>query len=612
MSAPLEDYGLIGDTYTAGLVSRDGSLDWLCLPRFDSGACFARLLGEARHGYWSLAPRGDGWSVARRYRPDSLVLETTFHQAGDEVRVLDCMPVRNDRPDVTRRVEGVSGRVPMRMTFVPRFDYGSIVPWFRPDGRRLHAVAGPDHLTLDCDFHLDVTEDGRAVTDFHIGPGEGVEFHLGWTSREYGSPPRPARDVVPATERWWQEWAGHCRYRGRYREAVVRSLITLKALTYAPTGGIIAAPTTSLPERLGGVRNWDYRHCWIRDATLTLLALLDSGYDDEARAWREWLLRAVAGEPEQMQILYGVDGTRRLPELTLDWLPGYEGSRPVRIGNDAARQRQWDVYGELMDALHQARHAGIPPAEDAWQVQRKLMDFLEGHWREPDSGIWEMRGPQRHFTHSKVMAWAAADRAVKAVEDFGLHGPADRWKRLRADIFSEICEKGYDPRRNTFTQHYGSSTVDAALLTLPGIGFLPARDKRMLGTVRAVEEELLNGGFVQRYAMNPRTPDIDGLPEGEGTFLACTFWLADCYIQQGDIANGRALFERLLSLRNDLGLLSEEYDTRAERLVGNFPQALSHIALVNTATTLAALDASQPPRSAPASGPLEDEVSRGR
>ncbi|MEU4968702.1 glycoside hydrolase family 15 protein [Streptomyces smyrnaeus] len=586
MSAPLEDYALIGDTYTAGLVSRSGSMDWLCLPRFDSGACFARLLGGERHGHWSLAPCGDGWSVTRRYLPDSLVLETTFRQAGDEVRVLDCMPVRNDRPDVTRRVEGVHGRVPMRSCFVPRFDYGSIVPWFRPDNRRLHAVAGPDHLTLDSDFPLEPTDDGRAVTHFQVGAGDAVEFHLGWNSREYGSPPRPGGDIVSATRRWWQEWASHCRYQGRYREAVVRSLITLKALTYAPTGGIIAAPTTSLPEQLGGVRNWDYRHCWIRDATFTLLALLDSGYESEARAWREWLLRAVAGEPEQMQILYGIDGTRRLPELELDWLPGYENSRPVRIGNEAARQHQWDVYGELMDALHQARHAGIPPAEDAWRVQRKLMDFLEGHWREPDSGIWEMRGPRRHFTHSKAMAWAAADRAVKAVEDFGLHGPVDRWKRLRAQIFDDICDKGYDPGRNTFTQHYGSTTVDAALLTLPDIGFLPAQDERMRGTVRAVEEELLSGGFVQRYAMTDRTPHVDGLPQGEGAFLPCTFWLADCYIQQGDTARGRALFERLLGLRNDLGLLSEEYDIRAERLVGNFPQALSHIALVNTATGL--------------------------
>ncbi|MEU2082746.1 glycoside hydrolase family 15 protein [Streptomyces albus] len=587
MSTPLEDYALLGDTYTAALVSREGSLDWLCLPHFDSRACFARLLGERRHGHWSLAPCGDDWSITRGYRPDSLVLETTYRRGAEEVRVVDCMPVSTRRPDVARRVEGRRGRVAMHSCFAPRFDYGSILPWFQMEGGRLHTVAGPDHLTLDADVTPQVCG-GRATADFQVGPGDVVDFRLGWTSREYGSPPAPGHvDVIEATERWWQAWAARCRYQGRHREAVMRSLIILKALTYAPTGGIVAAPTTSLPERPGGVRNWDYRYCWIRDAAFTLQALLGAGYVKEARAWREWLLRAVAGAPEQMQLLYGIDGTRRLPELRLDWLPGYDNSRPVRTGNAATQQHQLDIYGELMQVLHQARRAGIPPSEDAWRLQSALMDFLESNWREPDNGIWEVRGPPQHFTHSKVMAWAAADRAVKAVRECHLPGPVERWKRLRDEIHHEVCARGYDAARNTFTQYYGSTATDASLLTLPDTGFLPATDPRMRGTVRAVEQELMNEGLVRRYAMTDRTPRLDGLPQGEGTFLPCTFWLADCYVRQGDSARGRDLFEYLLTLRNDLGLLSEEYDTQARRLTGNFPQALSHIALINTAFALA-------------------------
>jgi GH15 family glucan-1,4-alpha-glucosidase len=588
VSTPLEDYALIGDTYAAALVSRTCSIDWLCLPRFDSAACFSALLGGPEHGHWSLAPRGNGWQIDRRYRGDSLVLETTFSNGDGAVRVLDCMPIRDDQPDLVRRVEGVRGRVPVRSEMLPRYDYGHVVPWFRQEGRRLHAIAGPDHLTLDSDLQFDVSDPERPVLEFSVAEGDAVEFRLTWSTPENEEVPElDVKSSIQRTESWWQDWASRCTYEEEYRDAVVRSLVTLKALTYAPTGGMVAAPTTSLPEHLGGVRNWDYRFCWIRDATFTLLALLDAGYEKEARDWREWLLRAVAGRPEQMQIMYGVDGQRRLPELELDWLPGYEGSRPVRIGNEAATQYQLDVYGELMDALHQARAHGIPPDEDAWLLQRKLMDFLEGHWQDRDNGIWEMRGPRRHFTHSKMMAWAGADRAVKAVEDFGLDGPVDRWKRLRQDILDEVCEKGFDRERNTFTQHYGSESLDAALLMMPNIGFLPASDSRVRGTVEAVEKELMQNGFVQRYTMTEATEQIDGLPQGEGAFLPCTFWLADNYILRGQVEKGRALFERMLDLRNDVGLLSEEFDPHTGRLVGNFPQALSHIPLVDTAFNLA-------------------------
>jgi GH15 family glucan-1,4-alpha-glucosidase len=587
VSKPLEDYAVIGDSHTAALVARDGAIDWLCLPRFDSGACFAALLGDERHGYWSLSPKDARSTSSRTYRGDTLVLETTFSTSGGEVRVLDCMPIRGNRPDLVRRVEGVRGRVAMRSEFVPRFDYGHILPWFRPEGRRIHAVAGPDHLTLDSDVEFALAERNLPAAEFSVAAGDAVDFRLSWAA-----PDQPdaghldVSDTIRATELWWTDWASRCSYDGEYRDGVMRSLIVLKALSYAPTGGMVAAPTTSLPEHLGGVRNWDYRFCWIRDATFTLLALLDAGYADEARDWREWLLRAVAGEPAQMQIMYGIDGQRRLPELELPWLPGYADSQPVRIGNGAAGQYQLDVYGELMDALHQARARGIPPDEDAWRLQRELMDFLEGHWQDPDNGIWEMRGPQRDFTHSKVMAWVGADRAVRAVEQFGLDGPADRWKRLRKDIFDEVCDKGYDPDRNTFTQHYGSRSLDAALLMIPNVGFLPATDERMRGTVTAVERDLLREGFVQRYTMGKGTSEIDGLPEGEGAFLPCTFWLADNYILQGNVDKGRNLFERLLGLRNDLGLLSEEYDVHNNRLIGNFPQALSHIPLVDTAFSL--------------------------
>ncbi|MFD6952382.1 glycoside hydrolase family 15 protein [Nocardiopsis sp. NPDC060348] len=572
---------------TSVLIGADGSVDWLCLPRFDSGACFAALLGDEGNGRWTMAPAGEHRLEARRYRPDSLVLETEFRSEDGVVRVVDCMPIGAHRTCLIRRVEGVEGRVRMRSEVVARFDYGSIVPWVRKDGRRLHLVAGPDSCYLDSDVEFDAGSDEDPVTEFAVAAGDSVDFVLTWVPPRSPSPEPVNTDVlIDHTDEVWREWASRCNYEGEYRDAVVRSLITLKALTHSPGGGIVAAATTSLPEQIGGVRNWDYRYCWIRDATLTLLALLESGYTQAAADWREWLLRAVAGEPSQMRIMYGIEGERRLPELELDWLSGYEGSRPVRVGNEAAQQWQLDVYGEVMDVFHQARVHGIPPKEPAWQLQRSLMDFLEAHWREPDNGIWEMRGPRRHFTHSKIMAWTAVDRAISGVERFGLEGPLEEWKRLRDEIFQDVCENGYDPERRTLTQYYGSSTLDASLLMAGTVGFLPPDDERMRGTVDAVQRELCRDGLVQRYSMDETSRRVDALPPGEGVFLPCTFWLVDNLVMQGRVDEGREIFEHLLSLRNDVGLLSEEYDTNTGRLIGNFPQALSHIALVNTAYEL--------------------------
>ena len=587
MALQLEDYALIGDTRSAGLVGYDGSIDWMCLPRFDSAACFAALLGAPEHGRWLLAPVGEHRASGRRYRDDTLVLETDFTCADGAIRVVDCMPVRNDgRSDVFRRVEGLVGRVRVRSAITMRLDYGHVVPWLREVGRRTTAFAGPDALTIDGDV-AHARDGDDVVADFRLDAGEHAEFRLTWSTPR-DQPPAHV-DVgkgITATERWWRNWSGRCRYDGPYRDAVVRSLITLKAMAYGPSGGIVAAPTTSLPEQLGGVRNWDYRYCWIRDATFTLLALLHAGYEAEAVAWREWLLRAVAGRPEQMQLMYGVEGERRLIEYELGWLPGYAGSRPVRVGNAASEQFQLDVYGELMDALHQARAHGIPPDEAAWEVQRALLDFLESHWRDADDGIWEIRGERRHFVHSKVMAWAAVDRAVRGSEEFGLDGPVDDWKRLRGDIADEVCSRGFDSRRGTFTQFYGSRELDAALLLIPAVGFLPATDQRVTGTVDAIERDLCRDGFVRRYTTTKKTQQLDGLPPGEGAFLPCTFWLADAYLLAGRRRDGEAVFERLLRLRNDVGLLAEEYDVDARRMVGNFPQALSHLALVNTAFDL--------------------------
>ena len=581
----IEDYGLIGDTQAASLVGRDGSIDWLCLPRFDSGACFAALLGTDRHGRWRLAPAAGGLSTSRRYRGDTLVLETTFETPEGCVRVVDFMPPRGRNPDVVRLVEGVSGRVPVAMSLAIRFDYGRSVPWVRRIDGRLTAVAGPDALVLDTPVPTH-GEDLHTVASFDVAAGDVVPFVLTWyPSHEELPPPIDALDALTDTIAWWEEWSGACTHRGEWHEAVVRSLVTLKALTYAPTGGIVAAVSTSLPEQLGGVRNWDYRYCWLRDATFTLYALMTAGYRAEAAAWRDWLLRAVAGSPADLQIMYGCAGERRLPEQVLGWLPGYEGSAPVRIGNAAVDQFQLDVYGEVMDSLHQARRVGIPASRSSWDFELQLMGFLESRWQEPDEGIWEVRGPRRHFTHSKMMAWVAADRAVKAVERFGADGPVDRWRALRATIHDEVCARGWDAERGTFTQSYGRPELDAALLMMPLVGFLPADDPRVRGTVAAVERELCEGGFVHRYTQGDDA--VDGLPPGEGAFLACTFWLADNYALVGRTAEARATFERLLSLRNDLGLLSEEYDVAAGRQVGNFPQAFSHVPLVNTAHNLA-------------------------
>ncbi len=581
----IEDYALIGDTQTAALVGRDGSIDWLCLPRFDAGACFAALLGNRDNGRWQLAPAGHVSSVTRRYLPDTLVLETTFTTPTGVVRLLDCMPIRGEAPDVVRVVEGVSGRVAMHMDLVIRFDYGAYVPWVRKVDGALQAVAGPDAVELRT--HIATRGEGLAtVADFQVTRGERAAFVLTWHP-SHEPPPRPvdAHRALDETARWWQTWASKCSSVKDCRNLVVRSLITLKALTYAPTGGLIAAPTTSLPEDIGGVRNWDYRYCWLRDATFSLYALMLAGYETEAVAWRDWLLRVAAGAPDQLQIMYGPAGERRLPEMTVDWLAGYEGSRPVRVGNAASQQFQLDVYGELMDCFHQARRSGVDPDPDAWHFQQALMEFLEGHWREPDEGIWEVRGPRRHFTHSKVMAWVAVDRAVKAVEQFGLEGPAAQWRCLRSEIHEEVCDRGFDPDRSTFTQSYGRPELDAALLMLPLVGFLPATDPRMAGTVSAIEAELGTDGFVRRYA-DASLGEVDGLPGGEGAFLPCSFWLADNYVLQGRHDEGSALFDRLTGLANDVGLLAEEYDPLQDRMVGNFPQAFTHVALVNTAHNL--------------------------
>jgi GH15 family glucan-1,4-alpha-glucosidase len=584
MPARIEDYALIGDCHTAALVSREGSIDWLCVPRFDSGACFAGLLGTPEHGRWLLAPAGELRSVRRRYRPGTLVLETEYTTAEGAVTVIDCMRPRTDVPDLIRMVVGARGRVPMRTELIFRFDYGAIVPWVRRMDRGLRAVAGPDTLYLWTDAPLR-GENLTTVAEFTVSEGQQVPFELVWCQSHEPIPaPRDAEAGLGETTSWWEAWADRCTYDGPWRDAVVRSLVTLKALTYAPTGGIVAAPTTSLPEQPGGVRNWDYRFCWLRDATFTLYALMMGGYTEEAQAWREWLLRAVAGNPAQIQIMYGLAGERRLTEIEIPWLPGYEGAAPVRTGNAAYRQLQLDIFGEVMDALFVARREGLPPNDDAWRVERELVAYLERIWGEPDEGIWEVRGPRRHFTHSKVMAWVALDRAIKGVERFGLGGPVDRWRALRAAIHDEVCEKGYDPARNTFVQSYGGKELDASLLMLPLVGFLSPQDPRIRGTVEAIERELLRDGFVIRYPTHPR---VDGLPPGEGVFLACTFWLADNLILLGRQADAQRLFERLLDLRNDLGLLSEQYEPASRRFLGNFPQAFSHVSLINTACNLA-------------------------
>ncbi len=583
MPGRIEDYALIGDLQTAALVGRDGSIDWLCLPRFDSPACFAALLDTPEAGRWRLAPASAQLCTRRRYRGDSLVLETEWQTPEGSVRVVDLMPPRGRAADLVRVVEGISGRVSMRGELRLRFDYGSVMPWVKHGDGGLAALAGPDAVWLRTPIPLH-GRDGASWAEFEVTAGERVPFVLTHALSHEAAPQAvDGLQAVVDTERFWSDWMTECTYRGEWSDAVRRSLVTLKGLTYAPTGGIVAAATTSLPEDLGGSRNWDYRYCWLRDASFTLQALLTSGFVSEARAWREWLLRAVAGSPADLQIMYGLDGTRRLPEYELPWLRGYEGSAPVRIGNGAVDQYQLDVWGEVLDGLHVARESGLAASIDAWDLQRKLMDFLEGNWDEPDNGLWEVRGPRRHFVHSKVMAWAGTDRMVRAVEHFGLEGPVDRWRALRDDIAREVCEKGYDAERGTFTQYYGGSELDAALLLLPRVGFLPWSDARVQGTVTAVQQELCQDGFVMRYRTEA---GVDGLPGGEGAFLACSFWLVDALHGLGHVAEARALFDRLLGLRNDVGLLAEEWDPVAQRQVGNFPQAFSHEPLINTARWL--------------------------
>jgi len=584
MALRIEDYALIGDTHTVALVGTNGSIDWLCLPRFDAPACFASLLGTGDNGFWDVTPRDDVIATRRRYRGPTLVLETELDTASGTVRLVDCMPPRGSHPRIVRMVEGVRGQVPMRMRFTPRFDYGRVRPWVSRTDEAIHAVAGPDGLELRSDVPVG-GDDLQQTAEFTVGPGQHVgfllTFHVSWEA----PPPRiePIAAIAEA-EAWWREWSGRSTYGGGWADVVQRSLITLKALTYEPTGGIVAAATTSLPEFLGGVRNWDYRYCWLRDAALTLDALMTAGYVDEAARWRDWALRAVAGDPEDLQIMYGLGGERRLDEYELGWLPGYEQSRPVRVGNAASGQRQLDVYGEVVDAMFRARGLGMTPAPAGWPMLLRVVDWVDAHWREPDEGLWEVRGPQRHFVHSKVMAWVAADRVVRTIEESGLDGPLERFKQMRADIHDAVCREGYDAKRNTFTQYYGSTQLDAALLLIPAVGFLPPSDPRVVGTVEAVQRELVRDGFVMRYI--PDEHAADGLPPGEGAFLACSFWLVNALAQIGRRAEAEELFGRLLALQNDVGLFSEEYDPVTRRLVGNFPQAFTHLALIASAKAL--------------------------
>jgi GH15 family glucan-1,4-alpha-glucosidase len=587
MPAWIEDYALLADCQSAALVARDGSIDWLCLPRFDSGACFAALLGSPENGRWQIAPAGRVQSVRRRYREGTMVLETAYETDDGSVTVIDAMPIRTAVPDVVRVVEGTRGAVPMRMELVIRFDYGSVVPWVQRVEGGLQAIAGPDLLRLVSPVEMR-GENLKTVADFVVRAGERVPFVLTWYPSHQPAPARIDPDeAIEQTALDWKTWSDRCTYDGPYASIVKRSLLTLKAMTYAPTGGIVAAATTSLPEQLGGVRNWDYRYCWLRDATFTLYSLASAGYADEARAWRDWLLRAIAGDPSQLQVLYGIAGERRISETELPWLGGYRGAKPVRIGNSASSQLQLDVYGEVLDALYLGHRVALADQGASWQLQRALLGFLEDHWNLPDEGIWEVRGPRRHFTHSKVMAWVGFDRAVKSVEQFGLDGPLDRWRAIRSDIHRSVCSEGFDANLGAFVQFYGSKELDASLLMMPLVGFLPATDPRVVATVSAIERQLMRDGYVARYVAGS---GVDGLPRGEGAFLACSFWLADNYVLQGRHDEARVLFERLVALCNDVGLLAEEYDPLARHLVGNFPQALSHVSLVNTALNLSAAE----------------------
>jgi GH15 family glucan-1,4-alpha-glucosidase len=579
----IEDYALIGDLQTAALVHRSGSIDWCCFPRFDSGACFAALLGDANNGRWLLAPKTKVERATRRYRDDTLILESVYTTAEGTVRAIDFMPPRGAAPDIVRIVEGLDGNVPMRSELVIRFDYGRIVPWVRRIDHARVAVAGPDALCFRTEVEVH-GEDMRTVAEFELEAGRRVPLVLTWfPSHEEIPDAIDAEHALTDTEDYWLDWAGRCRHAGDYHDALHQSLLVLKALTYAPTGGIVAAPTTSIPENIGGVRNWDYRFCWLRDAALTLLAMLNAGYVDEADAWRDWLLRAVAGDPADLQIMYGLAGERRLEELELDWLTGFAESTPVRVGNAASKQLQLDVYGEVLDALYQARCQGLDPDDNAWAVLLKVLEWLEEGWRQEDSGIWEVRGPTRHFTHSKIMAWVAFDRAIRFHEEFGRKGPVERWAEVRDEIHAEILERGWSEEKRSFTQSYDSDELDASLLLIPMVGFLPADDERVVSTVAAIRRELTVDGLVLRYRAHETD---DGLPGDEGVFLPCSFWLAQVLAMQGRHDEARELFERLLDLRNDLGLLAEEYDPHAGRQLGNFPQAFTHLALVDAALAL--------------------------
>jgi GH15 family glucan-1,4-alpha-glucosidase len=581
VSLRIEDYGLIGDTRTAALVGRNGSIDWLCVPRFDSPAVFASLVGDRENGFWQIAPAGEVRSARRRYRENTLILETTFATAGGTVTLIDFMPVceSDNRLDLIRMVRCDSGAVEMKAEIAWRFGYGKIIPWVKHTAYGLRAIAGPDAVEL----RTPVRHKGRdfvSEAKFTVTAGETIAFAFTWYPSHHPAPRDPQPDrMLHATQEWWTDWSRGCSSAGRWGDAVTRSLITLKALTFAPTGGIVAAPTTSLPEALGGVRNWDYRFCWLRDATFTLYALLTAGYTAEAHAWREWLLRAIAGRPQEMQIMYGIAGERMLTERELGWLAGYERSRPVRFGNAAHQQFQLDVYGEVMDAMHVAQRHGVRLDADAWAVMQVLMDYLESVWQQPDEGIWEVRGPRRHFTHSKVMAWVGVDRAVKAVERFGMQGPVDKWRAIRATIHADVCRNGFDSGKNSFVQYYGAKELDAAVLMIPLVGFLPPTDPRVAGTVAAIGTELRSDGLVMRYS---GAGNVDGLPGTEGAFLPCTFWYADNLAMMGRQREAAEIFANLLSLANDLGLMAEEYDARAKRMVGNFPQAFTHVSLLNS------------------------------
>jgi GH15 family glucan-1,4-alpha-glucosidase len=590
MTLRIEDYGIVGDLQTAALIGRDGSIDWMCLPRFDSPACFAALLGDEGNGSWRLGPVAGGECTSRRYRDGTLILEMEWDLPEGRVRVIDLMPPRGDQADLVRIVEGVSGSVEMSTELRLRFDYGNVVPWVMPEDGAIRAVAGPDSVRLDAgvDMTHEGVADGSALhARFTVGAGDRVSFVLTYHASHLATMlPVNAESALRDTEEFWRSWIAGSSYEGPWADAVHRSLVTLKALTYAPTGAIIAAATTSLPEQIGGTRNWDYRYCWLRDAAFTLQALVGTGFIDEARAWRAWLLRAAAGDPADLQIMYGLDGRRRLPEYTIDWLPGFEGSAPVRIGNGAVDQLQLDVWGETLEALHLAREAGLETDPEAWRLQKALLAHLEEHWTDLDNGLWEVRGPRRAFVHSRVMAWAGFDRAVRAVEEGGLvDEPVERWRAVRDRIHAEVCAHGFDAERNTFTQFYGSEGLDAALLLIGQVGFLPWDDPRVVGTVDAVQRELSRDGLLLRYDTDA-DDRVDGLPGDESTFVVCNFWLVDALHGIGRREEAVALFERLLTLRNDLGLLSEEYDVRTHRQLGNTPQAFSHLGLVNSALRL--------------------------